>query len=62
MSVVDIPAFLPDLLQSEGAAVPLQYFGEAERDCSSSDLENVSTGREEIVEEPAAAITCGMGC
>ena len=60
MSVVDIPAFLLDLLQSVGAAVPLQHCGEAECDCSSGDLENVSTGREGTVEEPAAAVTCGM--
>lgn len=60
MSVVDIPAFLLDLLQSVGAAMPLQHFGEAECDCSSGDLENVSTGGEGTVEEPAAAVTCGM--
>lgn len=60
MSVVDIPAFLLDLLQSVGAAVPLQYFGEAVCDCSSGDLENISADREGSMEEPSAAITCGM--
>lgn len=37
-----------------------QHFGAAERDCSSSDLENISTGEEGTVEAPAAADTCGM--
>lgn len=57
MSVVDIPAFLPDLLQSVRAAVPLQHVGDAEGGCSSSDLENISTGGEGTAEEPAAAVT-----
>lgn len=35
MSVVDIPAFLLDLLQSVGAAMPLQHSGEADCDCLS---------------------------
>lgn len=60
MSVIDIPAFLLDLLQSVGAPVPLQHFGEAGCDCSRSDLENISAGREGTVEEPTAAVTCGM--
>lgn len=60
MSVVDIPAFLLDLLQRVGAPMPLQHFGEAGCNCSSSDLENASTRREGTVEEPAAAVTCGM--
>lgn len=38
----------------------LQHFGVAERDCSSSDLENTSTGEEGPVEAPAAADTCEM--
>lgn len=56
MSIVDTPAFLLDLLWSAGVAVLLQHFG----DCSSGDLQNVSIGDEGTVEEPAAAMTCGM--